>query len=79
MPKCCGKMVTTKFCPECGRAAMDVPALTLLHHIRAGLRTLEQHYAKWKPNNPEKANVKLEKYKEWESFVLRHMQEEDSK
>jgi DNA-directed RNA polymerase subunit M/transcription elongation factor TFIIS len=34
MSECCGKTITSKFCPDCGSPAMETPAHELLNHCR---------------------------------------------
>lgn len=44
--QCCGKNVTTKFCPDCGQPnELATPLQSLMAHVKRSLHTIERRNA----------------------------------
>ena len=72
MKKCCGHLVTTPFCPHCGRQCMESsPFLSLLSHCRSTARTMRADANNWSKMHPDSdiAIRRIGQAEKWESWV----------
>lgn len=74
--RCCGKIISTKFCPDCGSKAEQSAALQLLQYVRSRLKgerkLLETVEMRNRPDR-ERQLVRLaatvERWKAWEETL----------
>lgn len=78
--KCCGKEMTTPYCPSCGKGSSE-PLVTLLAHVRKNATGHRKRVDGWLARNPdshrsEKVRRIAEKWEAWRDALIEVIQKE---